>query len=389
MWHQMSFKIRFLLAVSVFLIFATLGPLSILMDNPLRHISLTGVIIVTICSGGVSASIILLGRRIFWLIFFVLLFTTGNVFSLQIEEYLTGATPKNVYSEINNNVVVAKKEFQSIGDERTLLGLFSILLIALGYTMFIVTLYREGRERIRLETEFGAAKKIQESLNPKEKLISGSAEVFGMTISAQEVGGDFFDYRETDTGGITAFVSDVSGHGIGAGIIAAMTKSALYSHKESLGNPRELFYEINKTLCMITEKSHFVTAAYVNLVPEQGLLHAITAGHHPIYQMESADKHITKLRKPNLAFGMHPDFVYNEEIVKYRKGDIFLLYTDGIIEARNASGEEFGDVRLESALRDYAGNGADIICSAIISDLTRFTGKSSFDDDITLLCIKT
>lgn len=389
MWQQMPFKIRLSLAISVFLIFATLGPLSILMDNPLRHISLLGVAIVTICSGGISASIILLGKRIYLLIFFLSLFNAGNIFAPQIEEYLTGNTITNAYTENENTILIAKKEFSSISTERTFLGLFSILLIALGYTMFIVTLNKEGRERIRLETEFGVAKRIQESLNPKIKLQTSSAEVFGVTIPAQEVGGDFFDYIETDKNGLAIFVSDVSGHGIGAGLIAAMTKSALHANLRHMENPDELFSEINKTLCRITEKSHFVTAAYVYVLPDEKKIRTITAGHHPVLLLDGAEKSIKKMRLPNLGFGMQSEFIYKQEVISYRAGDIFLLYTDGIIEARNSAGEEFGLVRLESSLRDYSGNSPEVICNAIMSDLNRFTGKSAFDDDITLICVRT
>jgi serine phosphatase RsbU (regulator of sigma subunit) len=388
-WKDMNLKVRILLAVAVFLIFSTLGPLSILMDDPLKHVSYTGVLIVTICSGGISGSIILFARKKLLLILMLSLFMAGNIFAAEIENFLTSQSAGRIYKDAEQNIVFNKKDYAEIRNERMLLGAFSVMLLALGYTMFIVTLQREGKQRIRLETEFQVAKKIQESLNPGKGMVSGGVEVFGIASAAQEVGGDFFDYIDMGESKTAVFVADVSGHGIGSGIVAAMTKSAFYSNREYLENPAALFTRMNRTLQQITEKSHFVTAAAVFMNQADSTAKIITGGHHPVLHYKIYEKSGADYRVPNLALGMQENFSYTHKEITFRKGDYFLLYTDGIIEARNKDGEEFGLARLRSSFSDYAGNPPEIICNALKADLHRFTGRDVFDDDITLICIKT
>lgn len=385
----MNLKVRILLAVAVFLIFSTIGPLSILMDDPLRHVSFTGVFLVTICSGGISGSIILFARKKLLLILMLSLFMAGNIFAAEIEYFLFSKSSVRIYKDSDQNIVLNKKEYSEIRNERMLLGAFSVVLLALGYTMFIVTLQREGKQRIRLETEFQVARKIQKSLNPGKGLVSGDVEVFGIASAAQEVGGDFFDYVDMGEGKTAVFVADVSGHGIGSGIVAAMTKSAFYSNREFLEEPTELFIRMNRTLQQITEKSHFVTAAFVYINQTDLTAKIITGGHHPVLHYKFYDKLAADYRIPNLALGMQGNFRYTHQEITFRKGDYFLLYTDGIIEARNRDGQEFGIARLRSSFSDYVGNLPEIICNALKADLHRFTGRDVFDDDITLICIKT
>lgn len=388
-WKDMNLKVRILLAVAVFLIFSTIGPLSILMDDPLRHVSFTGVLLVTICSGGISGSIILFARKKLLLILMLSLFMAGNIFAAEIEYFLFSKSSVRIYKDSDQNIVLNKKEYSEIRNERMLLGAFSVVLLALGYTMFIVTLQREGKQRIRLETEFQVARKIQKSLNPGKGLVSGDVEVFGIASAAQEVGGDFFDYVDIGEGKTAVFVADVSGHGIGSGIVAAMTKSAFYSNREFLEEPTELFIRMNRTLQQITEKSHFVTAAFVYINQTDLTAKIITGGHHPVLHYKFYDKLAADYRIPNLALGMQGNFRYTHQEITFRKGDYFLLYTDGIIEARNRDGQEFGIARLRSSFSDYVGNLPEIICNALKADLHRFTGRDVFDDDITLICIKT
>lgn len=388
-WKDMNLKVRILLAVAVFLIFSTIGPLSILMDDPLRHVSFTGVLLVTICSGGISGSIILFARKKLLLILMLSLFMAGNIFAAEIEYFLFSKSSVRIYKDSDQNIVLNKMEYSEIRNERMLLGAFSVVLLALGYTMFIVTLQREGKQRIRLETEFQVARKIQKSLNPGKGLVSGDVEVFGIASAAQEVGGDFFDYVDIGEGKTAVFVADVSGHGIGSGIVAAMTKSAFYSNREFLEEPTELFIRMNRTLQQITEKSHFVTAAFVYINQTDLTAKIITGGHHPVLHYKFYDKLAADYRIPNLALGMQGNFRYTHQEITFRKGDYFLLYTDGIIEARNRDGQEFGIARLRSSFSDYVGNLPEIICNALKADLHRFTGRDVFDDDITLICIKT
>jgi serine phosphatase RsbU (regulator of sigma subunit) len=386
-WRGMRPAHRFLLAVAVFLIFSTIGPLSVLMKGGLQPASVLRILLVTISSGGISASIILFGHKRVILILAIVFFASGNIFTGQIEEWLTGRPGLRIESE-TAPVVLSPEQRLEMSRQREILGAFAILLLGGGYVMFIVLLNKEGSERLRLETEVSIARGIQDSLLPSETLETAWCEIAGRTVPTSEVGGDYFDTFRISDHEIGVAIADVSGHGVGAGILAAMTKSGLRSQLKHDPGPVKVLENLNAVLCDITQKNVFVTLAYILLNDREKRARVATAGHPPVLHWTSPDSMVHELRTPNPGLGIQRKYSFSELVVPYAAGDTFLLYTDGITEAVNSHGEQFGSEKVLTALSANRVAGAEDLCKSVITAVWNFRGSSELADDVTVLCVK-
>ena len=378
----MSFRERLLLAFAVFLMFGAFGPASILANSVLIPGSWTLLGVVVFLSGGMSATIILSMTRPWLLVPIVILFSLGIVHAEEIAGYISGRD-ESMGESISQQVVVTPEQLESVKQKRA--GFFAIgaLLIGSGWAMFVVVLNAEGRKRIRLQTEVNLAKEIQESLQPQDGFRASWCAIGGRTIPASEVGGDFYDVIPLSDSLIAVIVADVSGHGVKAGIISAMTKSALYAQLQKNPAPSCVLVSVNETLVQLIDDESFVTAAYLVLDRKKKRGTFATAGHPPLLFRSGGS--VEKLRTPNLALGMKRGVGYKERSFAFRRDDSFLLYTDGIVEVMNRKGEEFGYERL---LRSWpADRSSREACDQIIAQAREFAGSGEFKDDVTLVSV--
>ena len=288
-WKQMEPRLRRRLALAVFLMFAAIGPLSVLMNDTLHRVTLLHVTLVTIGSGGISASIILFARRWYLLLpslFFCFYLITNAVDLSSPSSVSSASTPREAPQP--GTVLVHDRP---IDTPRMALGVLAIGLIAAGYVGFIIVLSTEGTRRARLETEVAIARQIQDSLLPTGTLTTPWAEAGGRTIPAAEVGGDFFDMHVLPDGRLLLFLADVAGHGVGAGILAAMTKSAVYLQASIDPSPGLVLAALNRTLRDLSDRRMFVTAACVLLDGGSRRIQVATAGHPPILIRSSEGFH--------------------------------------------------------------------------------------------------
>jgi hypothetical protein len=184
-FKQIDPSVRRRLAVAVFLIFATIGPLSILMGSPLHPVHPLRVLIVTLSSGGMSASIILFGHRPILLAAGFLVCLAANMFSDTLVRNLTGAQPP---AATDSTATLSIEQQSDLRSQRAVIGMLGVGLIASGYTMFLVVLNREGNKRVRLQAEVAIARRIQKSLLPDALVSTSWCAAAGQTIPATEVG---------------------------------------------------------------------------------------------------------------------------------------------------------------------------------------------------------
>jgi hypothetical protein len=383
-WKQMEPRLRRRLALAVFLMFAAIGPLSVLMNETLHRVTPLYVALVTIGSGGISASIILFARRWYLLLPSVIL-----CFSL-IRNAVDLTSPAPVDStETRHEAQQPGTVFghdRPIDTPRMALGVLAIGLIAAGYVGFIIVLSTEGTRRARLETEVAIARQIQDSLLPSETLTIPWAESAGRTIPAADVGGDFFDIHLLPDGRLLLFLADVAGHGVGAGILAAMTKSAVYVQASVDPSPGRVLAALNRTLRDLSDRRMFVTAACVVLDGTSRRMQVATAGHPPILLRSSAG--IAEIRTPSVGLGMKEDVVFDECEVPVGNGDVVLLYSDGLVERTDRKGEQYDLPRLRQALQNAPPRSVGPLLETILDDVTRFAGRRPQADDITVLAVR-
>jgi sigma-B regulation protein RsbU (phosphoserine phosphatase) len=208
----------------------------------------------------------------------------------------------------------------------------------------------------------------------------------GRTVPATEVGGDYFDVVELPDGKLVVAIADVTGHGVGAGILSAMTKSALRSELGHDAAPHTVLENLNRTLYQVSQRGMFVTMAYLLLDRQAGIARIATAGHPPVMFCRH-DGTIRAVRTTNPGLGMRPQGFFIEAEVGFAPGDRFLLYTDGVTEATNRTGEQFGDGRLGDLVAAGQPVPADQWCAVMLESVLEFRGSKNLSDDATVVAV--
>ena len=237
-----------------------------------------------------------------------------------------------------------------------------------------------------LHQELKLAREIQESLLPREVPAVPGLEVAMRYRAMEKVGGDFFDFRATDTA-LAVLMADVSGHGIPAALIVSIVKVAFLFQEDRLPVPTELFSGMNQIL-LDNSGDQFVTACYAYIDLKQRLLTVGNAGHPPILLWKRAEGKVVKLRPFGRLLGILPNPPYESEVVPLHSGDRIVLYTDGLFEATNAEKEQFGEQRLERFLAENAGLAAEVFTEELVELVSRWSGgPAAIQDDIALVVI--
>ena len=245
-------------------------------------------------------------------------------------------------------------------------------------------------EKIRMERELQTAAEIQEALLPREfPRVKGVA--FGSYYAAQtEAGGDYYDVIDLGNGALGIAVADVSGHGVGSGLVMAMTRTLLHVHCRQHQDPRLVLDAINDYLKANTATTFFVTMFYGILNTTTLKMRYTSAGHCPPILVR--EKQTRTLSPGGIALGAAPHSVFmplaSTHETQLARGDSLILYTDGIEEAVNAEGEEFGLERFTEALRRNSSLPPEDMINASIRTLREFTGETPQHDDITILAVR-
>jgi serine phosphatase RsbU (regulator of sigma subunit) len=253
-------------------------------------------------------------------------------------------------------------------------------------------LYEELAEQERLKLEFDIARRIQLASLPQTTPKLEELEIAGISIPATEVGGDYFDYLNGYPNTVTIIVGDVSGKGTSAALYLSKIQGILRSLQSFDLPPRELFIRANLLLCRDLERKSFITAIGAWFDANVRKLIVARAGHLPMYHYRSETGEVESIQPSGLGFGLDnaDKFSSNleETTVKYKPGDVFLLVTDGITEARHSDGREYGEDGLLKILTSGDGKTAGQIRDDIISSVKQFTLDTHQRDDQTVVVVK-
>ncbi len=256
---------------------------------------------------------------------------------------------------------------------------FAMLLGCLGYVAATTTLKREEQLAV-IERELELARSIQLSLLPMAFPPSSHFHVKARYLPLSSVAGDFYDFliAEDDRAGL--FIADVSGHGIPAALISSMVKLAAASHRELASDPARILSSINGALYGNTQ-TQLVTAACVYLDASYGILHYAAAGHPPMIHMHGGNT--APVEENGLLLAAFSSPAYSMTTRPLVTGDRILLYTDGVVEARNAQGIEFGQERLQDLLKQTTDLSTSQAADHIISVIQQWSRVQ--EDDLTVL----
>jgi serine phosphatase RsbU (regulator of sigma subunit) len=376
------------LALAVFFLFGTIGPLTMLMNSSVLPGSWFMLIYLTVLSGTLSACIILFIRKPVLFIASMIVIVGAMMAEYQVEQFLFGRVEESRILTANHLFTFTQQEIDRIDIRRPLFGVIAIFLLSAGYTLFLRVVGEETKKRARLETEVAVARRIQQSLQPSTAFKTDWCEAAGITVPATEVGGDYFDMIKISDNEAVIVIADVSGHGVGAGILSAMTKSALHTELHHTTVPAELMFNLNNAVYQVTDKKMFVSFAYLLLDKRTMTAHVATAGHPPIFLIQKSDGAIIEIRTPNLALAVQVSTQYTERAVHVNHGDVLILYTDGITEATNDKGEQFGADRLKELISNTERGSSEALSNSIMASVRTFTIKKEFADDATIVVVR-
>jgi sigma-B regulation protein RsbU (phosphoserine phosphatase) len=256
---------------------------------------------------------------------------------------------------------------------------FAVLLACLGYVAARRTLQRD-REYSEIQQELDLARRIQLSILPASFPPSRSFRVAAKYVPMTSVAGDLYDFLAADDHHAGLLIADVSGHGVPAALIASMVKMAATSQRGQVANPASVLAGMNNALCGNTQ-GQYVTAAYAYLDADASRLHYSAAGHPAMLLLR--DGAVTEIAENGMLLAAVDGARYDCKAVPLLKGDRFLLYTDGLLEARNAEGELFGETSLRAEFRNTADLEPAAVVDRIIETVQRWA--KSQDDDLTVL----
>lgn len=252
--------------------------------------------------------------------------------------------------------------------------------------------HRDANEKKAIEGELRNAREVQRVLLPQDDPKVAGFRVNGTNLPAKIISGDYYDYIELQDGKLGVVIADVSGKGVGAGLLMAMCRSLLRAVSMTNASPAAVLAAVNGYLFPDIREDMFISMIYGVLDPETGTLTYARAGHEPamVFRKSTGTVEISKPR--GLAVGIDGGGVFErvtkDEILHLDSGDCILLFTDGVKEALNSHDEEFGMERLAGVFRETARIGAEAIVVGVQEAVNDFTGDGPQLDDVTIVAIE-
>lgn len=280
-------------------------------------------------------------------------------------------------------------ELQIVGGRKDLEPLgFLFFLCCQGYVAASQT-FRNEQRLVAINKELEIARSIQLGLLPGEKVSVSGLEIAARFVPASSVAGDFYHFLVAGGEGMGVLVADVSGHGVPAALSASMVKVAMHAQSERVRNPGEVLAQLNSILCGNLQ-GQFVTAAYAFIDVTNRRLTYAGAGHPPLLLWQALDAKVRSIEENGMVLGMFSGGDYKAVSCPFDPCDRCLLYTDGLLEAPNASGEEFGSERLHAFMAAHASSPAGVFCDELMAQATSWQGSRNGQDphdDITIVVI--
>jgi len=261
---------------------------------------------------------------------------------------------------------------------------FAAFILSLGYVA-AEKVFADERRLISIENELAIAREIQSSILPSSIPKVNNLRIAAAYHPMTAVAGDFYEFIPVDQNRVAFLVADVTGHGVPAALIASMIKVAMQSVVSCAHDPREVLRGLNRILFR-QNLDQLVSAAYLWLDTENRKALYSAAGHPPLLRWREGK--LERIESNGLLFGVIPDPDYPVRGLSIYPGDRFLLYTDGVIEPENASGESFGDCKLEEVVRTHQSCSPSELSDQLLSEIRLWQPASlAQQDDITLIVI--
>jgi sigma-B regulation protein RsbU (phosphoserine phosphatase) len=259
------------------------------------------------------------------------------------------------------------------------------------YSLQYAQIYQQLSEKKRLDHEIEVAREIQRVLLPSTAPQIEGFNCAALNIPAQQVSGDYFDFIRVDAEHWGVAVADVSGKGVPASLVMTMCRSVLRSVAPGRMSPAEVLREVNRQLYPDMREDMFITMLYL-ILHKSGTVSLARAGHETPLLWRAGSVKVESVESPGMALGIDPGDTFDEVIrdvtLMLEPRDTLVAYTDGINEALDEEGNEFGQDQLGDVLQTAGPAGVDHLVTAIIERVQRFSSGHPQNDDITLAAVQ-
>ncbi len=260
-----------------------------------------------------------------------------------------------------------------------------------GVTVFNALHYQELAEKERLDEEMRMGRQIQMMLLPQASPCISGLIVEGMMEPAKEIGGDYYDFISLpNKDSLSVVIGDVSGKGVGAGLMMAMAKTAIHTLSQEEASPRTILLRANAILNQHVGGQKFMTMLYFMWHAHTRTMLYSSAGHEHILLHRKQTGQLEVIQSGGIMLGMMPDIerFMEEKQLQLETGDKILLYTDGVTEALNHEQERYGLDRLNKVFQAHSSEPAKELMKMIKDDVYAFIGSAPQYDDITLVVLE-
>ncbi len=259
------------------------------------------------------------------------------------------------------------------------------LTIASGLLLLLLAM--ELVDKINFRDELELARELQASLIPKDLPRPPGYELGAHNEIANMVGGDIYDFVPLPDGRLAVLFGDASGHGMTAGLVMAVAHASFRTQLEVDASPTAMFATLNRILCRTGSRRAFFGCVYL-LADRDGAVTACVAGHPPALRIGSDGFVRERVGAGAYPLGIKPDLTWPVVRTRLETGESLLIHSDGLSEARSPAGDEFGDARIESAVRLSARLSPQDLADALASEADAFRGGDAPDDDVSIAVVR-
>ncbi len=249
-------------------------------------------------------------------------------------------------------------------------------------------LYQVAVEKGRMDRELEMARRVQSSLIPDQTPILPGWEFSASWQPAHEVAGDYYDFAPCAEAKTGLVIADVTDKGMPAALFMALTRSAIRANVCSAASPADGIAGANRLICAESTRGLFVTLFFGLLNPDSGEVAYVNAGHNPPLLYQADKDEITLLKATGMPLGIDAAAVFNQRSVVMQPGDFLVLYTDGITEAFDEHGAEFGMDRMQRVVYDLRNAPVAEMQARLLQTVNDFIDSTAPSDDITIMIVK-
>jgi len=271
-----------------------------------------------------------------------------------------------------------------------------LALLCFSFVVYFIQRYIEQREllgkmiqqqRDDLLQDVKLAAQVQRLFLPVGRPAIGGLEIAGMMHPARDVCGDYYDYIPIDAHTIQVVIADVAGKGVPAALLMSATAAAMRLEANRDRNMLRQVERLNTEIGALSDPERYVTLLVAEIDTHKRIIHYVNCGHNPALLFRAKADTLTHMDSSCPPIGLSPDEICEQASADLTAGDIVVFYTDGVTEAENRLGEEFGLERLSSVVRDGSSLSAEDLMTNIYNTAADFCGDD-FGDDVTIVVIK-